>query len=71
MTNPKVVPLTSRHKVIPRGEGMELSIGNTRITFDESYLESRSDEQKRIDYELLRDACWNIIDELYERGEAV
>lgn len=48
-----------------------MKIGNTLITFDTSYIDNRTKEQERLDMERLKDACWPIIDEIVERGEAV
>jgi hypothetical protein len=45
---------------------MEMMIGNTRITFDTSYLDNRTEEQKKIDEAMLTDAIWNLYDAMDE-----
>lgn len=45
--------------------------GNATITIDDSYVNSRTDEQRTQDLQNLREAMWPIIDELNERGESI
>ena len=45
--------------------------GKTLVTIDYSYIDSRTEEQYKRDYEQLQEAAWAIIDELIEAGEEV
>mgnify|MGYP001176712709 CR=1 FL=1 len=45
--------------------------GNTTVIIDESYIQNRTEEQYRRDYEQLQEAAWAIIDELVAAGEDV
>lgn len=45
--------------------------GNVTITIDDSYVNSRTEEQRMQDMKNLEEAMWPIIDELNERGEAI
>lgn len=43
-----------------------MKIENTKISFDTSYLDSRTEEQKQIDTANLAEAIWNLYDEWEE-----
>ena len=63
----RVVPLKPRHKHIP-GDGMELKIGNSTVIIHP--CEATEEEQKQAEYELHM-VAWSIIEEAWEKGEAV
>lgn len=66
-TKTNVVPLKPRHKFIP-GDGMELKVGNSLVIIHP--CEATEEEQKQAEYELHM-AAWSIIEEAFEKGEAV
>lgn len=56
------------HKLQQEGMNMEMKIGQTKITFNTSYLESRTEEQEKTDISMLKEAIWNLYDEMEEAG---
>ena len=48
----------------------EYKFGNTKVLIDTSYVCKTDEEREKVDRDIAM-ACWAIIDEMIERGEAV
>lgn len=62
----RLVQLPKPHIDKAEGMDMQMTIGRTKITFDTSYLDSRTEEQEKADQTLLTEAVWNLYDEMEE-----
>jgi len=65
--NNRVVPLKPRHTLY-RGDQMEVRVGNTLVIIYP--CESTPEEIAQAEYELHM-VAWSIIEEAWEKGEAV
>jgi len=50
---------------------LEMKIGNTKITFDTSYVDSLTEEEKRINYIRYCETCWALFDDVLMKDYAI